>query len=160
MVFLILLLISVSVCTAYLLIAKKVTGRRQPSISNTYYTGMGWWFLAFCVGTGLPLLPVLMEYIPDPWKIFCLLAIFGIIGCGCAPKFLDDQKKEHYSFAILCLTCAILVLAAVKMWWVMIPCFAVCAYMVYRDRKWMYWLEIAAIYSVFISLGILVIKSL
>jgi len=150
------------VTVIYLIFIRLYLGYMPSSISVTYYKlnekkkELGNLFALFSMSLGFLIVPAMMEFTPDPWKVICLVAIFGLIGVGVAPRFLEDQRKEHYAFAALCIGGSQLwVLLISRLWYVSLPCFVVFALIAMRDRKWMTWMEVAALLSSFISLEIL-----
>ena len=168
----ILTIVSVLLIAAYTA-AVCIKGKGIPaSISTTFYSlAHPLWFSITMVGTAFLLMPAILEVTPESYQFVAFLACFGLIMVGAAPHFKEDfEKKIHTAGALLCI-----VLSQV---WVLLSCpwwlFVWAAYILYTavcmKKRWsgsfkesflltkpMFWVEIAALTSIYMSLFTLIV---
>lgn len=132
------------------------------SISDTYYLlerkrrGLGWLFTAFCWGVSLTLLPAWLDMTPEAYQAVPFLAAAGLMFVGAAPQFkLPLTGPVHFVAAGVCCVAAGLWVALSGAWWTLPAAYAACLALARIDRRWMFWVEIAAFASVFLSIQII-----
>lgn len=149
--------VSFTIIFGYLVFVVAKFGIPQ-SISDTYYLlgKKGWLFQLALAATAFTAMPMLIERSSDGTQFLAFLACAGLAFVACAPMFkLELEGKVHYVSAAVC--CVGLVLWQVfnASWIVPLVCFLLVVYPMLRDRKFMWWLEIATIVSVYFSLIVL-----
>lgn len=125
------------------------------SISDSYYLlgKKGWMFQITLFVTAFLVMPSLIGASSEDTQFLAFLACAGLIFVGAAPLFKRTfDSKVHFISAALC--CGSLVLWQVfnACWVVPIVCFLAVLYPMFKDKKYMWWLEIATIASAYISL--------
>ncbi len=125
------------------------------SISETYYLlGSKGWLFQLALGlTAFTAIPMLIDRSSVYTQFLAFLACGGLGFVAAAPMFrLDLEGKVHYVSAYIC--CGSLVLWQIfnASWVVPFACFAIALVLMLRDRKYMWWIEIAAIVSTYVSL--------
>lgn len=131
------------------------------SISDTYYLlerkrrGLGWLFTAFCWGVAFTLLPAWLDMTPDVYQAFPFLAAAGLMFVGAAPQFkLPLTGPVHYGGAAVCCIAAGVWVGLCGAWWTLPAAYAACLAAAAFDHKWMFWIEIAAFVSTFLSISL------
>lgn len=132
------------------------------SISDTYYLlerkrrGLGWLFTAFSWGVAFTLLPAWLDMTPQAYQFLPFLAAAGLAFVGAAPQFkLSLTGPVHYVGAAACCLSAGAWVALSGAWWTLPAAYAVFLGVASFDHKWMFWIEIAAFVSVFLSIQII-----
>lgn len=132
------------------------------SISETYYLlerkrhGLGWLFTAFCWGVSLTLLPAWLDMTPEAYQAVLFLAAAGLMFVGAAPQFkLSLAGPVHFVAAGVCCVAAGLWVALSGVWWTLPAAYAAGLALAAVDHRWMFWIEIAAFASVFLSIQII-----
>lgn len=132
------------------------------SISDTYYKlekrkkGLGWLFTAMCWLVGGLLLPALLEITPEGYQFTAFLACAGLLFVGAAPQFkVSSTGAVHYGSAAVCVVFSQIWVILSGLWWVSLICFVACLYPAYKDKKWMFWIEIVAIVAVYVTILIM-----
>lgn len=125
------------------------------SISDTYYLlgKKGWLFQLALFGTAFTVVPVLIDRSSENTQFLAFLACAGLAFVAAAPMFkMELEGKVHYVSAAVC--CCGLVLWQVfnACWFVPIACFLAIICPVVKDKKYMWWLEIATIVSSYVNL--------
>lgn len=125
------------------------------SISETYYLlgKQGWLFQIALWGTAFTAVPMLIERSSEDTQFLAFLACAGLAFVAAAPLFkMELEGKVHYVSAAIC--CVGLVLWQVfnACWVVPIVCFLAVLIPMVKDKKYMWWLEIATIVSTYASL--------
>lgn len=125
------------------------------SISESYYLlgKMGWMFQITLFVTAFLVIPSLIDASTENTQFLAFLACAGLLFVGAAPLFKREfDKKVHFIAAVLC--CGSLVLWQVfnSSWVIPALCFCFACYPMMKDKKYMWWLEIATIVSAYISL--------
>ena len=131
------------------------------SISDTYYKlearkpGAGWLFSAMCVSVGGLLMPALLDMTADHYQFSVFLACAGLIFVGAAPQFkLSLTNVVHYGSAAVCCVFSQVWVILSGCWWVSLLSFTICLLLANRDRKWMFWIEIAAIGATYLTIAL------
>lgn len=132
------------------------------SISDTYYLlerkrrGLGWLFTAFCWGVSLTLLPAWLDMTPEAYQAVPFLSAAGLMFVGAAPQFkLPLTGPVHFVAAGVCCVAAGLWVALSGVWWTLPAAYAAGLALAAVDHRWMFWIEIAAFASVFLSIQII-----
>lgn len=125
------------------------------SISDTYYLlgKKGWLFQLALASTAFCVVPSLIDASTEYTKFLAFLACAGLAFVSAAPLFkMELEGKVHFTCAYIC--CGSLVLWQIfnTSWIIPLSCFALVAYPMLKDRKYMWWLEIATIVSAYTSL--------
>ena len=125
------------------------------SISDTYYLlgKQGWLFQLSLASTAFCVVPGLIDASSEYTKFLAFLACAGLAFVSAAPLFkMELEGKVHFTSAYIC--CGSLVLWQVfnTSWIIPLLCFALVVYPMLKDRKYMWWLEIATIVSAYVSL--------
>lgn len=125
------------------------------SISDTYYLlgKQGWLFQLALAATAFCVVPSLIDASTENTKFLAFLGCAGLLFVSAAPLFkLELEGKVHFTSAYIC--CGSLVLWQVfnTSWIIPLSCFALVAIPMIKDKKYMWWLEIATIVSAYVSL--------
>lgn len=125
------------------------------SISETYYLlgKHGWLFQVTLFSVAFLVVPTLIDRSSENTRFLAFLACAGLAFVAAAPLFkMELEGKVHYVSAAIC--CGGLVLWQVfnACWVVPIVCFLAVLYPMVKDKKYMWWLEIATIVSAYVSL--------
>ena len=125
------------------------------SISDTYYLlgKQGWLFQLALAATAFCVVPSLIDASSENTKFLAFLACAGLAFVAAAPLFkMELEGKVHFTSAYIC--CGSLVLWQVfnTSWIIPLVCFALVVYPMLKDKKYMWWLEIATIVSAYVSL--------
>ena len=148
------LLISFAIITGYLAFVVAKFGIPK-SISDTYYLlgKQGWLFQLALAATAFCVVPSLIDASTEYTKFLAFLACAGLAFVSAAPLFkMELEGKVHFTSAYIC--CGSLVLWQVfnTSWIIPLVCFALVAYPMLKDKKYMWWMEIATIVSAYVSL--------
>jgi len=155
-----LLYISAAVFVAYIVTMCAMFGELT-SISESYYLlerkhkGLGWIFTGWCWVEALTLLPYLMHVCPENMKFMAFWACVGLAFVGVAPqtKAIKMEKTVHFVGATM--SGGLSVLIIFLMGYAPCPIIAIIIatiLMVYREKKWLLWLEIAGFVSTYTAL--------
>lgn len=125
------------------------------SISDTYYLlgKQGWLFQLALAATAFCVVPTLIDASSERTQFLAFLACAGLAFVAAAPLFkMELEGKVHFTSAYIC--CGSLVLWQIfnTSWIIPLVCFALVAYPMLKDKKYMWWLEIATIVSAYVSL--------
>jgi hypothetical protein len=125
------------------------------SISETFYLlgKQGWMFQVTLFSVAFLVVPTLIDRSSENTRFLAFLACAGLAFVGAAPLFkLELEGKVHYVSAAIC--CVGLVLWQVfnTSWLVPVVYLALVAIPMLKDKKYMWWLEIATIVSTYASL--------
>ena len=125
------------------------------SISESYYLlgKMGWLFQVTLFSVAFLVVPTLIDRSSESTRFLAFLACMGLAFVGAAPLFKRKlDGKVHYISAAMC--CGGLVLWQVfnACWAVPVVCFLAVLIPMLKDKKYMWWLEIATIVSAYVSL--------
>lgn len=125
------------------------------SISDSFYLlgKKGWMFQVTLFLVGFSVMPALIDKSSEDTKFLAFLACAGLAFVGAAPLFkMELEGKVHYVSAAIC--CGGLVLWQVfnASWITPLMCFLSVLYPMIKDKKYMWWLEIATIVSAYVSL--------
>ena len=130
------------------------------SISDTFYLleKKGWLFQLTLAVTAFCMMPSLIDASSENTQFLAFLACAGLAFVAFAPLFkMDLEGKVHFVSAYIC--CGSLVLWQVfnASWIIPAICLAPVAYPMLKDKKYMWWLEIATIVSAYVSMIWLVV---
>lgn len=125
------------------------------SISDSFYLlgKKGWMFQVTLFLVAFMVMPLLIDRSSEDTQFLAFLACAGLAFVGAAPLFkMELEGKVHYVSAAIC--CGGLVLWQVfnACWVVPIVCFLAVLIPMLKDKKYMWWLEIGTIVSVYVSL--------
>lgn len=125
------------------------------SISDTYYLlgKQGWMFQLALAATAFCVVPSLIDASTENTKFLAFLACAGLAFVAAAPLFKTElEGKVHFTSAYIC--CGSLALWQVFNTSCLVPvvCLALVAIPMLKDKKYMWWLEIATIASTYVSL--------
>lgn len=125
------------------------------SISDTYYLlgKQGWLFQLALAATAFCVVPSLIDASSENTKFLAFLACAGLAFVSAAPLFkMELEGKVHFTSAYIC--CGSLVLWQIfnTSWIIPLACFALVAIPMLKDKKYMWWMEIATIVSAYVSL--------
>lgn len=125
------------------------------SISETYYLlgKHGWLFQVTLFSVAFLVVPTLIDRSSENTRFLAFLACSGLSFVAAAPLFkMELEGKVHYVSAAIC--CGGLVLWQVfnSCWIIPLMCFLAVVYPMVKDKKYMWWLEIATIVSAYVSL--------
>ena len=133
------------------------------SISDTYYLlerkrrGLGWLFTAFSWSVAFTLLPAWLDVTPLAYQFLPFLAAAGLAFVGAAPQFkLSLTGPVHYVGAAVCCLSAGAWVALSGAWWTLPAAYAAFLAVASLNHNWMFWIEIAAFVSLFLSLSTIV----
>lgn len=121
------------------------------SISDTYYKlervkpRLGTVFTLFCWAVAIFLLPEWLDVTPDRVQFLCFLSAGGLCFVGAAAQFKQSLTKAvHYTSAAVCCVFSQVWVIGSGGWYMSILSFLIFLTIAYRDKKWMFWIEIAA----------------
>lgn len=125
------------------------------SISDSYYLlgKQGWMFQVTLFLVAFSVMPTLINKSSEDTQFLAFLSCAGLIFVGAAPFFKRTfDGKIHFISAAIC--CVGLVLWQIfnACWITPLMCFLAVLYPMIKDRKFMWWLEIATIISAYVSL--------
>ena len=125
------------------------------SISDTYYLlgKQGWLFQLALAATSFCVVPSLIDASSENTKFLAFLGCAGLLFVSAAPLFkMELEGKVHFTSAYIC--CGSLALWQVfnTSWLVPVVCLALVAIPMLKDKKYMWWMEIATIVSAYVSL--------
>jgi hypothetical protein len=125
------------------------------SISETFYLlgKQGWMFQVTLFSVAFLVVPTLIDRSSENTQFLAFLACAGLAFVGAAPLFkMELEGKVHYVSAAIC--CVGLVLWQVfnACWIIPLLCFLAVLIPMVKDKKYMWWLEIATIVSTYASL--------
>lgn len=125
------------------------------SISETFYLlgKKGWMFQVALFLVAFSVMPTLIDKSSEDTQFLAFLSCAGLIFVGAAPFFKRAfDSKVHFISAAIC--CVGLVLWQIfnACWITPLVCLLAVLYPMYKDRKYMWWLEIASIVSAYVSL--------
>lgn len=125
------------------------------SISDTYYLlgKMGWLFQVTLFSVAFLVVPTLIDKSSENTQFLAFLACAGLAFVAAAPLFkMELEGRVHYVSAAIC--CVGLVLWQVfnACWITPLLCFLAVLIPMVKDKKYMWWLEIATIVSTYVSL--------
>lgn len=130
------------------------------SISETYYLldrkrrGLGWLFTGFCWLVAGALLPPWLDMTPDTYRFVPFLAAAGLMFVGAAPQFkVSLSGPVHFIGAGVCCVFAGLWVILSGAWWMLPATYGVCLALGSVWHKWMFWIEIAAFASTFLTIA-------
>lgn len=137
-------------------------GKILPSLSDSYYDGMGYWFtlLLFSQAIGVAILG--FDLTEGKWFQFmvALACFFGLAFTGAAPLF-KNKGIENTVHAIGAIMSAVFSQALVILWgyWYLTIVFAIIAAVIaWRYKNKIYWLEMAAFAATYMAIGFLIIS--
>lgn len=98
----------------------------------------------------------LVGYDAGASQVVPFLAAAGLMFVGAAPQFtLPLTGPVHYGGAAVCCVSAGVWVVLSGAWWTLPAAYAVCLALAVMDHRWMFWIEIAAFSSVFLSIQII-----
>lgn len=154
----VLVIISFIIFAAYLAAMIKMFGL-PASISDTYYLlerkrkGAGWLFTAMCWGVVGTLLPAWLDMTPETYQFTAFLAAAGLLFVGAAPQFkLSLTGPVHYAGAGLCCGGAVLWCLLSGYWFIPLNAFLIFGWVALRYGKPMFWIEMAAFTSIYLTI--------
>lgn len=163
----ILTLLSLLITVAYLAYTRKLFGRPW-SISDTRNLleekkkGLGHLFTVWTYSAGLPLMIAWLDISKgQSFQFLVFFACGSLMLLGTAAEFKKSMTREvHYISAAICVLSAITWLALTGFWLIPLISFAICLPLAYKDGKWIYWIEIAALIATYITLFLIEVKAL
>lgn len=125
------------------------------SISDTFYLlgKKGWMFQVTLFLVAFSVMPTLIDKSSEDTQFLAFLSCAGLIFVGAAPFFKRTfDRKIHFISAAIC--CFGLVLWQIfnASWVTPLVCLLAVLYPMFKDRKYMWWLEIATVVSAYVSL--------
>lgn len=125
------------------------------SISDTFYLlgKKGWMFQVALAATAFCVIPSLIDASTENTQFLAFLGCGGLAFVAFAPLFkMELEGKVHFVSAYIC--CGSLALWQVfnTSWVIPVVCLALVAIPMLKDKKYMWWLEIATIVSAYVSL--------
>ena len=148
------MIVSMIVLFGYLAFVVAKFGIPQ-SISDTFYLlgKKGWMFQVALAATAFCVVPSLINASSENTQFLAFLACAGLAFVAFAPLFkMDLEGKVHFVSAYIC--CGSLALWQVfnTSWVIPAVCLALVAIPMIKDRKYMWWLEVATIVSAYVSI--------
>lgn len=125
------------------------------SISDTYYLlgSKGWIFQIALALTALSVLPVLLELSSDNTQFLAFLSCAGLLFVSTAPMFkFKTEGVVHYISAGVCCFGLLLWQIFNSSWITPASCVFLACIPMLKDKKYIWWLEIATIVSSYISM--------
>lgn len=163
----ILLFLGIALFVCYLVYAIKKVGI-PTSLSKTFYMlkpfKKGWMFQLTLILLGLLLIPCWIELSSIWTQFLCFLSCASIMFVGAAARYLDfTEGKVHIGATIVAASASVLWTVFAGKWFWIIPvlCLIASVFLVIRDKKnKIFYFEMAAFLSIFITLIIKLIMSL
>ena len=132
------------------------------SISDTYYRlesrkeGSGWVFTIWTWVILFTLIPVWMDVSTENTQFLVFLSCAGLGFVGAAPQFkVANHSKVHFAGAGICALSAVLWAVFSGLWFIPLITLPASLCFVYRWKKqWLFWLEMAAFTSTYLSVFI------
>ena len=127
------------------------------SISDTYYLlggkPKGLVFQGVLALTAFLMLPVLLSRSSESTEFLAFLACAGLLFVAAAPLFKDASERIiHFVSAFVCCGCLILWQIFNSLWIIPLLCIGMAVYPATKDKKYLWWLEIATVMSTYVSL--------
>lgn len=142
-------IISLSILAAYITYAVGVCGVSW-SLSDTYYqlqkrNRPAWLFQLAMIIPAMLLMPAWLECSRESIRCLTFLACGGLMFVGTAPLFKEEfQSRIHYTGTAVSGLASILWLCLSGLWLLPAIAFPVAGLIMFKYRKWMFWLEMAA----------------
>lgn len=154
-----LIIISLIINTLYLACTIKAFGIPW-SISDTFYLleirkkGYGMFFTAWAWLAAFPLMIAWIDLSEGHWyQAMAFLACGSLMFVGAAAQFKQSLTNAvHYGAAGLCVASAVTWVILSGYWYIPAITFAICAVVAAKDRKWVFWFEIAAFAATYLTL--------
>lgn len=153
-----LIIISLLITTVYLGYTIRLFGVLW-SISESYYLleqkkkGLGILFTAWAWFAALPLLIAWLDLAEDTSQFLAFFACAALMFVGAAAQFKEQLTNAvHYGAAGVCVASALAWVLLVGYWYIPVATFAICMPVACRDKKWVFWIEIAALSATYMSL--------
>lgn len=132
------------------------------SISDSWYKlenwkkGAGLLFTLWTWIGGLSLAWDWYEISEGKWYQFLVFFACGsLMMLGTAAAFKKEMTREvHYVSAVVCVVSAVLWIILAGYWYIPAVSFAICIGIALRYKKWVFWIEIAALTATYITLSI------
>ncbi|MDR2969210.1 MAG: hypothetical protein LBV32_06350 [Tannerellaceae bacterium] len=152
--------VSVSLLATYLVyfIGKKGV---PPSLSASFYGGMGYIFTVMCFLVAISTAVGLFELTAGKWYQFLVfLAAVGLGFVGAAPMFknLGMERKVHVAGAALCGVASQAVVILSGYWYLPVALFPAALIIALRNRNHVFWFEMAAFASTFAAMELMTFK--
>ena len=127
------------------------------SISDTYYLlggkPKGLVFQGVLTITAFLMIPVLVSRSSESTEFLAFLACAGLLFVAAAPLFRDSSERIiHIVSAFICCGCLILWQIFNSSWIIPLLCVGMVVYPATKDKKYTWWLEIATMMSIYVSL--------
>lgn len=122
------------------------------SVSSIAYIMPHWAFSVWIALTGLSTLPFILEALPSGWQWVGFLCVVGLLIVASSSYYKTEKKTLHWIGGILCAVCALIVVAIVRPWLLLlwIPFFI--ALMKWPNDQWFFWVECAVFLQIWMSL--------
>lgn len=148
------MIVSMIVLFGYLVYVVAKFGIPQ-SISDTFYLlgKKGWMFQVALAATAFCVVPSLIDASTENTQFLAFFGCAGLAFVAFAPLFkMELEGKVHFVSAYFC--CGSLCLWQVfnTSWLIPVVCLALVAIPMVKDKKYMWWLEIATIVSALVSM--------
>lgn len=153
----ILTLISLVLLGAYVAYAVSVIKGVPWSVSDTYYQlakrgRAKWLFQLAMIVPAMLLLPAWLERSPEHLQFLAFLSCAGLIFVGAAPCFkLELEGRIHYAATAICGISSVIWVCLMGMWYVPAALFAAAICWMIKYQRWMFWIEVAAFVSTYIT---------
>lgn len=150
-------IISLLLLTIYIGYAVRVIKMAPWSLSDTYYqlekrNRPKWLFQLAMVVPAFLLLPVWLDGSNENLQFLAFLSCGGLIFVGAAPCFkLELEGKVHYCATAVCGLSSVLWTCLSGYWYLPVVCLAIAVFLMFRYKKWMFWLECALFVSTYLS---------
>lgn len=151
MFFVLSLLIAIIYFTYAIIKIKKI----PESLSATYYelNDKKWAFQLALTSVVATLLPEWLNVSNNNTQWLAFLSCAGLLLVAASPHFKENlQSKIHYTSAIVCGTCAVLWQILNGMWEIPFIFAVISLILTLTFKKWMWWLELGIMGSLFTSL--------
>ena len=152
-----LVIISLLLLVTYVAYSLKVIKNIPWSVSDTYYQ-LGkrgrkkWLFQLAMIVPAMLLLPAWLECSDENIQFLAFLSCGGLMFVGAAPCFkLELEGKIHYAATAICGISAVLWVCLSEMWYIPLVAFIAAGILMYKYKKWRFWIECAAFVSTYIS---------
>lgn len=119
-------------------------------ILNEKKQGLGYLFTLWCFFIALSVMPVMFHLTDGEWFQFLGLFTGGGLGfVGAAPLFKSHEKTIHYVSASVCAITGFVWMSLSGYWYIPVLVFAAVLYPACKDKKWIFWGELALFISMY-----------
>lgn len=129
------------------------------SISDTYYRlgKKGWLFTLFCLAESSLLVASFIEASKEEYQFLAFIASASLAFVGSAPLFKEQNRNIHYVSAGICALASLVWQVLMSFWYIPLITFlgGVIVLACLKFRKPMFWMEMCAFISTYITLLLL-----